>query len=102
MTNEEKLELNDKIEEFYGKNPKLATMFFEALIDDNVDIASGMMITVMGYFTPREWALLSERIQKVTNRLDQFYYENKAYSDAIDEIIDETEKLEEDNEKEES
>ena len=102
MTNEEKLELNDKIEEFYGKNPKLATMFFEALIDGNVDIASGMMITVMGYFTPREWALLSERIQKVTDRLDQFYYENKTYSDAIDEIIDETEKLEEDNEKEES
>lgn len=102
MTDEEKLELNAKIEEFYGRNPILATMFFEALIDDSVDIATGMMIAVMGYFTPREWALLSERIQKVTDRMDQFYDENNAYSDAIDEIVDEKEKLEESNEKEES
>ena len=105
MKLDEKIELNEKIEEFYGKNPELATTFFEALIDDHVDIAAGMMISVMGYFTPREWALLSERIKKVTARLDYFYNENDSFRKAIDDIDEAIEKLEdeeEENEEEES
>ena len=103
MTIEERAELNEKIEGFYGRiDPRMAKTFFEALIDDHVDIASGMMIATMGFFTPREWVLLSERIQKVTDRLDQFYYENESFSDAIDDITEAMEKLEEEQSEEES
>ena len=101
MKNEEMTMLNEKIEQFYGKNPELATKFFEALINDEIDDAAKIIMETMDYFTAREWALLIHRINKVTDKFEDLYEEDEEFQKKNDEIFDELDKIE-DEEMEES
>lgn len=105
MKNEEMIALNDKIEKFYQENPDLATKYFEALItsDDDIDGVVEIVMETMKYFTKREWALMCYRMHKVTDKLDDLYWEDEEFQKLVDDINDEIEEIEdEEYEKEES
>ena len=97
--------LNEKIEQFYKENPDLATKYFETIItsDDDMNGAVEIVMETMKYFTKREWALMCYRMHKVTDKLDDIYWEDEEFQKLVDDINDEIEEIEdEEYEKEES
>lgn len=100
MTNEE---LRNEMARFGVEHGDIANKYLEAIIDNDVDTACELIKELVGYVSPRTWVILIDRIDRISTEMLEFSDEDSekydpVYAEKVDKIIEEMDKMAEEQE----
>ncbi len=99
MTNEE---LRNELREFGEKHMDLANEYLEAILDDDIERGCNIIRSLIGELSPRAWCTLMDRMDRISTELLEYSDEDsekydEEYAKKMDLIVDEMDKMAEEN-----
>lgn len=72
----EEINVKKEVEAFFDKNPEFYGLFYEAINNEDVDMATDMTINMMMGLSSEAIAKMYLFFNKVSDKLDHFYYDD--------------------------